>query len=577
MLIHPPLLVTLVVGAILGSLNALLIAAIPMFVIRESSNQFTVLCFLVLAKLLISALLRVTRVVTEQEIQHLNQKVVLTFSEKAMKLPYQDLENPKIMDLRQQALFAINSYGSLISLFHQTATMMSSLLTLLSITGILIGFSWQLCTAVVLISSVGVYLSAQQTAKLTESLSNNSQISRIYSYFMEKSLSPDLQKESRVYDLNRLIVGRLRQTSQNLSKWIQSLSVMEGKASTYFYILTYLSTFCALTYSAVRYSSNIWGTQIEIGEFTFYVGISIQFANSLLLLSGSISQIKHNLDILEPFQKFMNLPEAGNDTGTDKTGSFETLEFRDLSFAYPNSKHDVLKGINFTIKKGEHISIVGLNGAGKTTLIKLLCRLYIPQSGTILWNGKPIQAYDYADYIHKISTVFQDFKFIPLSIRDNLNPLGELSDAEIFAVLDQLEMSKHVREKEYGLDGVMALSLDKKGVEFSGGQLQKLAIARALLKKSDILILDEPTAALDPLAESEIYHHLSKLLKGHTVIFISHRMSSSLFCDKVLVIQEGKNIAFAPHEELMKTTPLYNTLFSAQAKYYRQDDGRKAS
>ncbi len=216
-------------------------------------------------------------------------------------------------------------------------------------------------------------------------------------------------------------------------------------------------------------------------------------------------------------------------------------------------------------------SIVGLNGAGKTTIIKLLCRLYEPTNGKIYINDIPIEDYEIHSYIKLVSAVFQDYKLFSYSILDNIKPNIDLSEAKKISA--EVGIIDKIESLEYGFDSIIGKSYDKQGVEMSGGQKQKIAIARALAKKASLLIMDEPTSALDPIAEADIYKNFNALALNKTAIYISHRMSSSIFCDKIMVLYNGKITDFDSHKNLMNNhDSLYYKLFTTQAKNYKMDE-----
>ena len=218
---------------------------------------------------------------------------------------------------------------------------------------------------------------------------------------------------------------------------------------------------------------------------------------------------------------------------------------------------------------GEHLSIVGLNGAGKTTFIKLLCRLYDPTGGVILLDGVDIREYDYADYMRQFAPVFQDFKLFCVSLKENIT-LQEKDDTDLSELLKLVELDGFAGKLKKGTDTCIYKFFDEEGVEPSGGEQQKMAIARALYKQSPIVILDEPTAALDPIAEYEIYRQFHTLVGGKTAFYISHRLSSCKFCDKIAVFSEGKIAEYGNHEELAAIpNGIYAEMFEAQAQYYR--------
>ncbi len=231
----------------------------------------------------------------------------------------------------------------------------------------------------------------------------------------------------------------------------------------------------------------------------------------------------------------------------------------------------ILDDISFTINKGEKISIVGLNGAGKTTIVKLISRFYQPKSGEILWNGINIDKYEYHSYIDQISAVFQDFKLFALTISENVD-LEEKDKDKIRECLYQVGLKQKIEGLPKGVDSFLSKEYDLEGIELSGGEKQKVAIARAMYQNSSLAILDEPTSALDPLSEAEIYEHFNELVENRTAIMISHRLASTKFCDSIIFLENGEIIETGNHEELMsKANGKYKEMFITQGKYYQEE------
>ncbi|MDD4296322.1 MAG: ABC transporter ATP-binding protein [Ruminiclostridium sp.] len=272
----------------------------------------------------------------------------------------------------------------------------------------------------------------------------------------------------------------------------------------------------------------------------------------------------------------MSIPDTGIKSGAKVPEPLQSLAFENVVFSYPNSDSIILDNISFQINQGEKISIVGLNNAGKSTIVKLICRLFEPDSGRILWNGVDIKEYNYKAYIDEISCVFQDFQIFPFTIQENIDTehagekAGEIDSDSIWSVLEEVGIKAAVEAMPDKLDTCMDKSLYDNATELSGGEKQKLAIARSIYKRAELVILDEPTAALDPLAESEVYENFNELTRNKTTIFISHRMSSSTFCDRILLLQDGKIAAYDSHENLMKGNNLYRRLFETQANSFKE-------
>ena len=244
------------------------------------------------------------------------------------------------------------------------------------------------------------------------------------------------------------------------------------------------------------------------------------------------------------------------------------LEFRNVSFHYPNSKEMVLFNVNAKIHVGRKMAIVGKNGSGKSTFIKLLCRLYDPTEGEILLNGIDIRKYDYDEYRNLFGVVFQDFQLFSFSVAQNVAASVEYDEARVWSCLEQAGLKERVEEMEKGIETIIYKQEDE-GVEISGGEAQKLAIARALYRNAPVVILDEPTAALDPMAELEVYEKFDEMVEDKTAIYISHRMSSCRFCKNILVFDEGQIVQMGSHEDLVQNEDgLYAKLWNAQAQYY---------
>lgn len=275
---------------------------------------------------------------------------------------------------------------------------------------------------------------------------------------------------------------------------------------------------------------------------------------------------------MSAFVDFMNIEDEELDGELEiQPEKFKSIEFRHVYFKYPGCTNYTLEDISFIVKKGECISLVGLNGAGKSTIVKLLCRLYNVTSGEILLNGKNIINYRYLDYIRLMAVVFQDFKLFSYTIRENVE-LG--SEAENFNgdyLYQTSGLKEWIGQLEKKDQTLLYKNYDSEGVEPSGGQAQKIAIARALYQNSPIVILDEPTAALDPVSEYEIYNKFNKLVKDRTAFYISHRLSSCRFCDRVIVINNKKIEEIGSHEELINKKGLYARMFQSQAQWYTEN------
>ncbi len=323
-----------------------------------------------------------------------------------------------------------------------------------------------------------------------------------------------------------------------------------------------------------------WGGAFGVGSVTQYVGAITGLFAGLSALLTAVEKIRTNAQIaLVPIFEFLDIPNKmyqGSLTTEKRSDRQYEVEFRDVSFKYPGADTWSLRHVSMKFRVGERLAIVGENGSGKTTFIKLLCRLYDPTEGTILLNGIDIRKYNYDDYIGVFSVVFQDFQLFALPLGENVAGRKEYDRERAEQCLKDAGFGDRLAGLAQGLDTYVEKTLSPDGVEFSGGEKQKIAIARALYKDAPFLILDEPTAALDPLAEAEIYEKLDAIVGDKTAVYISHRLSSCKFCDEIAVFDKGGIVQQGSHQALLDDAGgKYAQLWNAQAQYYVENkDGQ---
>lgn len=317
-----------------------------------------------------------------------------------------------------------------------------------------------------------------------------------------------------------------------------------------------------------------WGGAFDVGSITQYVGAATAMVTNVFALTDLLGIMKTNAPYLEKTFEFLDIPNAmyqGSLTTEKRADRQYEVEFKDVSFKYPGSDIWALRHVNMKFKVGKRLAIVGENGSGKTTFIKLLCRLYDPQEGQILLNGIDIRKYRYDDYMNIFSVVFQDFQLICQPLGANVAGSMEYDRDRVRKALIDAGFGDRLATMEKSLDTMLYKDLSEDGVDVSGGEAQKIAIARALYKDAPFIILDEPTAALDPIAEAEIYSKFNDIAGDKTAIYISHRLSSCKFCDEIAVFHEGGVIQHGTHAELVAdVNGKYHELWNAQAQYYTE-------
>ena len=312
---------------------------------------------------------------------------------------------------------------------------------------------------------------------------------------------------------------------------------------------------------------------LGVPEFLLYFTAVSTFTNWVTGILQQVSKLhKESLDIC-CVREFLEYPEPfrfEEGKAVPRAEGYE-LKLENVSFRYPGAEEDTIHQLDLTVRPGEKLAIVGLNGAGKTTLVKLLCGLFDPTEGRVLLNGQDVREFNRREYYGLFSAVFQEFSILDVTVAENIAQTNENIDwAKIDDCVEQAGLTKAIGELPKGLNTHVGREVYLDGVLFSGGQTQRLMLARALYKDGPILVLDEPTAALDPIAENDIYQKYNDMTRGKTSLFISHRLASTRFCDRILFVAEGHITEEGTHESLLARNGAYAKLFEVQSRYYQE-------
>ena len=385
-------------------------------------------------------------------------------------------------------------------------------------------------------------------------------------YFYNLSKDTSASKDIKLYNFEDYFTYTLAKIISNLEKITKQYGPQSFKVSSVRALLNFIRELVA--YSYLVYLT--YNGSITVSNFIFYFGIISGFSNWIVKLVGSISRMEYCCKSCGLYRNYIEDDSLQDNKNKIDFNSIESIEFNNVSFKYPNADNNTLNNISFKIEKGENIAIIGENGAGKTTIIKLLCGLYDATEGSILVNNRDITLYSKDSYFDLFSVVFQDYFFMPMSIAENISVDKNFNKERLYSAFEKagiLEKIESLKDKE---NTPMIIDIYRDAVEFSGGEKQKLLLAKAIYKNAPILILDEPTAALDHIAEGELYQKYNEITKDKISFFISHRLSSTVFCDKILFVSDGKITEVGTHAELMSLKGAYYRMFQAQSYYYKE-------
>ena len=516
----------------------------------------------------------------------LYQREAVYYNKKTLGLDYDNLENTEVRQLRRKIVESsrINFHGKqllLMSVGRLVNITISAILALILGIEMFVlmfasGFSWLIILLACLIVGLvafNVWYSFREKDKMGAVYRNISQTMIDENRIDEAMDCYNMGKDVRLYRQDKLIM-KIKNYAFDLHK--KAFRTMESKR----YKINMPLTFTGILLEAIIYVFvcvyALLGT-FGIGSIVKYVGFVETITGCITSYFAVFADIKYNTPFVEDYLAYFDIPQKmyqGSLTVEKRDDNEYYVEFKDVSFKYPGSETYALRHVNMKFKVGEKLAVVGMNGSGKTTFIKLMCRLYDPTEGEILLNGVNIKKYDYDEYLAVFSVVFQDFKLFSFSLGENVASGADYDVDKVMAALHQSGFGERLATMPEGIKTTLYKDFDENGIEVSGGEAQKIALARALYKDSPFIILDEPTAALDPIAEYEIYSKFNEIVGDKTAIYISHRLSSCRFCDKIAVFDNGQIVQRGSHDELVSDeSGKYYELWHAQAQYYTESQG----
>lgn len=565
---HKPYFAYMILNSLAASLTGVLgaytISLLISFLERGEPRR-AVLCGLVIAAAegALFLLGRFLTAKTDTAAERMEQEVNRQLAGKIMALPFSYLEDAHYVEMKNNAQMGVNNMGAVHLFLRGIMAIFSNLITIFALSAIIVSFNWTL----ILVLLAGVAFTVLVTLISTKTQINFFRellpINFKYNYYIDALCSVKNSKDFRLYGTYDVMTGKFEHFCGEMERSFDRIMLKKGALEAAISFIRY----AVMGFVYVIVGITTITRRLPISNFSLTVSAAISFSACVSAIIDASDNFIRSIEYVKPVLEFMDIREDA-DEGEQELNGIDELEFEHVSFTYPHTDKKVLDDVSFCIRKNEKISIVGLNGAGKTTIVKLICRLYRPDSGRIKINGTDIFDYSYASYMRGISAVFQDYKLFHYSILENISP--DIDGKKGLELAEAVGLREKLDTLPRGINSCLGKEYEEDGTELSGGQMQKIAIARALCKPAGLLILDEPTSALDPIAEAEIYEHFNSLAQDRTALYISHRMSSSIFCDRILVLNGGRVEDFAPHRELMeKRDSLYYRLFMTQAENYR--------
>ncbi len=504
--------------------------------------------------------------------ERLNNFYSMEISRHAMCLDFELTEDKKCLDQLEKAKTGMSWYsGGAYGMAQQVFFFLGNVLKIAGFVAVIIHYAPLLLILVVAYVIVNGRLSAKNNKTEIECYGELAKTNRIFGYFGWETVDFKYGKDIRLYEAQEMLLERWDTTTdESISTWKYQTDTQLPN-HLLMNVTGLLRNFITYFWGGVLVIRNV----ITIGSATQLIEATSALDATLGGLVWNVQELIKRSNYAYEYVLFAKYPERMT-KGTKKVREgMHEIEFQEVSFSYPGTDRKVLDRISIRIRPGEKLSIVGLNGAGKTTFIKLLCRLYDPTEGAILLDGVDIREYELSSYVAQFAPVFQDYKIFAFSIAENISVKEDTKmtpeeKKRCEDLIRQLEMNSFFDKLPHGLATKVTKVFDEEGVEPSGGEQQKIALARALYKDSPVLILDEPTAALDPIAEYEIYRQFNELVEHKTAFYISHRLSSCKFCDKIAVFSDGRIAEYGDHSTLASiSNGIYARMFEAQAQYYR--------
>ena len=577
-------IIAMIVMGVLSALYMLIGIYIPKIVLALVENKVTtdtmikVLVAVGIIILVVKLINTKAQYVGEYAWDKVYKGLVSKYLRKSFTTDFKNMENPDFLDLIERSKHAMYNYQGISGYCKRGSNILSNIV-LVVIAGAAIAVINPLIILVLVVISYFIYKILDSTMEWTKVNFRDAMSSNFRKNYYFSSTARDFKyaKDIRLFKMQDFIEQTWKDINtvyyaackKNHRKWV----MCEAKMS-FLRLFQNLLLYVVLIYMVLNKG-------MSISDFVLYIGLVASFSTAMTDMFCNMVWMNMNRMELDDFRTFMDWnedkPDIEKGQGVSKNIGLKQFEFKfeNVSFKYPGHEKYVLKNINLTIEAGSKLAVVGINGAGKTTLTKLLMRLYEPTEGRILLNGVDVKKYDRDTYFKIFAPVFQNIEIFAFPVWQNISmkPENETDKNRTMEALERSGLDEKINKYENKIDTMLLRIFDPNGVDLSGGERQRLAMARALYQNREVLVLDEPTAALDALAEDRMYQEFNQMVKGKTAIFISHRLSSTRFCDKIVMFEDGRIIEEGTHEQLIKTNGKYRNMFQVQAQYYKDKEG----
>lgn len=492
-------------------------------------------------------------------------------SMKIMDTDFENIEGPDAKDMMKKAERAVfTTYSSTQHVFRLIVEFISNIISIMMYSILLFSISPWIVILLLVFGIINYFVIRNNLIWWKKRRIEWEKAERKLDYLKNKVNNYEIGKDMRLYKMMNWFEEVFNNLISTVTFWKKAECKRIFLADALAALITFVRDGVAYTILLIK----VFNHGMSPADFVFYFTLITQYSNCILGCFKALTDLKRAQIQISDLRLFLDLPDKSNrGEGRSLLNKAPQIKFENVSFRYNGANKDTIKNINFTIEPGEKIALVGINGAGKTTIVKLMCNLYTPTKGQILINSSPISEYNRDELFSIISAVFQDVYMLPMSIENNIS-MSEKSLTDKNKLMQTLNLSdllEKVQSLPHAENTLLIKTINNDAIDLSGGEKQKLALARAIYKQGKIIILDEPTAALDPIAESKQYLNYAKLTEDCTSIYISHRLASTRFCDRIFFLQNGIITEEGTHDYLMEQDGDYAEMFNIQSQYYQEE------